>query len=125
MNVYSNSDFTTILMKHSFTNAKDIDIKWNADFAKMVFTIRVDFINTTLLLSIFDGLEHRDERFEKTKIIGAIAITNWFKVRLELPSGTAFNVRAYQPFSMPKTRIEPPELELFEIPKFTSIEMIK
>ncbi len=106
-----------ITMKHNFTDAKDLNIYWDADFGTMTFILRVEFINTSLLLNFFAGLEHRDERFKKTKIIGAMAITNCFDVRLELPSGVAFKVRAYRPFSRSETHKEPPELELFELPK--------
>ncbi len=46
-----------------------------------------------------------------------MVITNCFDVRLELPSGVAFKVRAYRPFSRSETHKEPPELELYELPK--------
>lgn len=106
-----------ITLKHMGTDAKDCLLDWDADFAKMIFTLRADFLSPWLLLSFFWDLHHRDERFEKTKIIGAIAITSRFQTRLVLPSGTTFSVRAYQPFSMPEVRKEPIELEFFELPK--------
>lgn len=97
------------------TDAKDCQLDWDADFAKMIFIMRSDLLSPWLLLSFFWDLHHRDERFEKTKIIGAIAITSMFKTRLVLPSGTTFEVRAYQPFSVGKK--EPVELEFFELPR--------
>lgn len=104
-----------IILKHIGTDAKDCQLDWDADFAKMIFIMRSDILNPWLLLSFFGDLHRRDERFEKTKIIGAIAITSMFKTRLVLPSGTTFEVRAYQPFSVGKK--EPIELEFFELPK--------
>lgn len=106
-----------ITLKHMGTDAQDCQLEWDANFAKMIFTMRADFLSPWLLLSFFWDLHHRDERFEKTKIIGAVAITGMFQTRLVLPSGTIFQVRAYQPFSMSEARKEPVELEFFELPK--------
>ena len=114
-----NTKYSGVRIKHAMTDAKDCEIRWNADFAKMTLTIRADFISPMLLLTFLYGLEHdeEDERFAKTKIVGAIEITSRFTVRLELPSGTAFRLRAYQPFSISETRNEPLELEIFELPR--------
>ena len=109
--------YQQMTLKHTMTEARDCVLQWNADFAKMTLTLRADFISPLLLLYFLWSLNEADERFEKTKIIGAIAITSRFTVRLELPSGTAFRLRAYQPFSISETRKEPLELELFELPK--------
>lgn len=104
-----------ITLKHMGTDAQDCRLDWDADFAKMVFILHADILSPWLLLSFFWDLHHRDERFEKTKIIGAVAITSMFQTRLVLPSGTTFQVHAYQPFSMSEARKEPVELEFFEL----------
>ncbi len=55
------------VMKQIVSDAKDLVINWNADFATMKFTLRVDFINTLLLLEFLGGMENRDERFKKPR----------------------------------------------------------
>lgn len=104
-------------VKHTMTDARDCDFKWNTDFAKMTLVIRANFISPALLLHFLWSLPQDDERFEITGIVGAINITNRFNVRLELPGGTAFKIRAYQPFSLSDTRTEPLQLEFYELPK--------
>lgn len=103
-----------VIVKHSGTDAKDCLLNWNADFAKMILTLSVDFISPWLLVSFLEHLHLSDERFEKTKIIGAITITSRFATRIILPSGTEFRVRAYQPFSVFNAS-KMPAIELFEL----------
>jgi hypothetical protein len=107
----------SILWKHSSTDAKDCDIRCNADFGEMTMTLYVDFISPYLLLSFLERLHDQMESFAKTEIIGAINITKRFDVRLELPGGTAFRLRAYHPFTMVKTQPKQIEFEFFELPK--------
>lgn len=108
---------TDIYMKHHCTDAKDCGISCNADFGKMTMTLCVDFISPYLLLCFLETLHNQMESFAKTEIIGAIKITKRFDVRLELPSGTAFRLRAYHPFTRVETHPEPIELEFFELKK--------
>jgi hypothetical protein len=106
-----------IRLKHTMTDANDCELLWDVDFAKMILTMRANFISPYLLLSFLNGLHHCDDRFGKTKIISAVQITNRFDVRLELPSGAIFKLHAYQPFSISETWQEPKEIEFFELPK--------
>lgn len=78
-----------------------------------------------LSLSDSDGLIAKLEIDERILAIDARKLAKQLRfagvtadsVRLELPSGVAFKVRAYRPFSRSETHKEPPELELFELPK--------
>lgn len=76
-----------------------MDVSWNADFGKMMLDMTVEhgLISTSLIKSFLDGIHQRDERFEKTKIIGALRITREFKVTLGLSPAVKFDVQAYQP----------------------------
>jgi len=104
-------DARKIILKHSMTDAKDCRLEWDADFGKMIFTMRVDFISPYLLLHFFHFMHQHDDRFAKTGIIGALAITERFDVRLVLPSGTEYKLRAYETGLSTKSI----ELELFEV----------
>ena len=71
-----------IYMKHSFTDARDCLIEWEADFAKMTLDLKVAFISPCLLLDFFKNLRRFDERFEKTGIIEPMQIDSRFKISL-------------------------------------------
>ena len=77
--------------------------------------MRVNLISPWLLLHFFRFLHEGDERFAKTEIIGAVSITARFDVRLVLPSGATFKLRAYHPFAMKETIPKPIELEFLEV----------
>ncbi|HEX5364712.1 MAG TPA: hypothetical protein VFW59_10630 [Gallionella sp.] len=83
----------------------------------MTLALQAGFISPALLLEFMWQLPHRDDRFVRTGIVGAVQITKRFKVRLELPSGTMFKLSAYQPATAPGARQEPPQLEFFEVTK--------
>lgn len=101
-----------IIMKHTCTHARDCAIEWIADFAKMTFTIKADFISPYLLLEFLSSIQHRDERFSKTGIVGAVQICEQFDVRLRMSFGTTFKMRAYLPFQF-GAKPALPEIELF------------
>lgn len=105
----------SIVMKQTATGAHNCEFEWNADFAKMKLTIQAGFISPMLLHDFLWQLPHRDDRFVRTGIIGAVQITDRFDTRLELPSGAVFRIRAYHPTPVPNARQEPPQLELFEV----------
>lgn len=102
----------TITMKHMMADARDCTIEWEADFDKMALHIRAGFISPELLLGFLRILAETDDRFAKTKIIGALEICKRFDVCLCLPSGATFNLKSYLP---PLTT--EPEFELFEVEK--------
>lgn len=113
-------DARKIILKHSFTDAKDCPLEWEADFGKMIFTMRVDFISPYLLLIFLHSLHKYDDRFARTNIIGALAITKRFDVRLVLPSGTKYKLRAYETGLDSKSI----ELELFEVSASSSFTQL-
>lgn len=88
-----------MIVKHMAAGGHDMAVNWRADFRKMKLDITVEhgLISTSLLKSFLDGIHQRDDRFEKTKIIGALQITSEFKVTLSLNPTLKFDVRAYQP----------------------------
>lgn len=88
-----------MLVKHMAADGHDMYLSWIADFGKMKLDITVEngLISTNLIKSFFDSLHHRDDRFEKTKIIGTLRINREFKVTLKLNSDMIFNVHSYQP----------------------------
>jgi hypothetical protein len=88
-----------ILMKHMAADGRDMLISWRADFGKMILDITAEnnSISVGLLICFLDALHQKDERFEKTQIIGALKITRQFNVVLRLKSGTAFSVWAFLP----------------------------
>lgn len=104
-----------ILLKHSMSDGHDCTLQCDADFGKMVLTLRVNLISPALLLNFLWQLPHQDERFAKTGIVGPAQITHRFDTRLVLPSGVAFKVYAYQPFSISESRPEPLQLEFLEL----------
>jgi len=107
----------SIVMKHTATDAHNCEIEWNADFGKMQLTLQAGFISPLLLQDFLWQLPHRDDRFVRTGIIGAVQITTRFDVRLELTSGTTFKIHAYQPAAVDGVRQEPPQFEFFEVAK--------
>lgn len=107
----------TIVMKHAAADAHNCEIEWDADFARMSLTLKAGFVSPMLLHDFLWQLPHRDDRFVRTGIIGAVQITTRFDTRIELPSGTAFKIRAYQPAAVAGARQEPPQLEFFEVEK--------
>jgi hypothetical protein len=113
----TNNDMRKVLMKHSFTDAKDICIDWLADFGKMTIDIKIDrqpIISPSLILTFLESLPRYDERFVKTKITDPIQITNEFAVTMSLITGTCFRVRVYRP-GWPENA--PLQLEFFELEK--------
>ncbi len=105
----------SIVMKHTATDAHNCEIEWNADFGKMQLTLQAGFISPMLLQDFLWQLPHKDDRFVRTGIIGAVQITKRFDTRIELPSGTTFKIHAYQPTVVAGARTEPPQLEFFEV----------
>lgn len=87
-----------ILFKHMSADAHNMNVSWQADFGKMKLDITVEhgLISTSLIKSFLDTLHKEDEKFEKTKIVGALKITREFKVTLILSPSMKFNVHAYQ-----------------------------
>ncbi len=108
------SDSQCILLKHSMSDGHDCTLQCDADFGKMVLTLRVNLISPLLLLNFLWQLPHKDERFAKTGIVGTAQITQRFDTRLVLPSGVTFKVYAYQPFSISESRQEPLQLEFLQ-----------
>lgn len=108
---------SSVIMKHTATDAHNCEIEWDADFARMKLTLQAGFISPMLLHDFLWQLPHKDDRFVRTGIIGAVQITGRFDTRLELPSGTVFRIRAYQPATVAGARQEPPQLEFFEVAK--------
>jgi len=104
----------SIVMKHTATDARNCEIEWNADFGKMKLTLQAGFISPRLLHDFLWQLPHKDDRFVRTSIIGAVQITSRFDTRLELPSGTTFKIHAYQPAPAGDAPQEP-QLEFFEV----------
>ncbi|HZW24896.1 MAG TPA: hypothetical protein VFF26_05375 [Gallionella sp.] len=104
----------SIVMKHTATDAHNCEIEWNADFGKMKLTLQAGFVSPRLLHDFLWQLPHKDDRFVRTGIIGAVQITKRFDTRLELPSGTMFKVHAYQPAPVGGVPQEP-QLEFFEV----------
>ncbi len=102
----------SIVIKHAASDTRDCEISWEVDFAKMKLTLQAGFISPTLLLDFLWQLPHKDDRFVRTSIVGAVHITKRFDVRLILTSGTTFKILAHQPAS--DVRHEP-LLELFEV----------
>lgn len=88
-----------MIVKHMAADGRDMYVTWNADFLKMKLDLTVEngLISTSLLKSFLDTLHKEDEKFEKTKIVGALKITREFKVTLVLSPTVKFNVHAYQP----------------------------
>jgi hypothetical protein len=107
----------SVVMKHTATDAHNCEIEWNADFATMKLTLQAGFISPMLLQDFLWQLPHKDDRFVRTGIIGAVQITQRFDVRLELTSGTTFKILAYQPASVAGARQEGPQFEFFEVAK--------
>lgn len=104
----------SIVMKHTATDAHNCEIEWNADFAKMKLTLQAGFISPRLLHDFLWQLPHKDDRFVRTGIVGAVQITKRFNTRIELPSGTMFKIHAYQPVAVGGAPQEP-QLEFFEV----------
>ncbi len=105
----------SIVMKQTAADAHNCEIEWSADFARMKLTLRAGFISPMLLHDFLWQLPHRDDRFVRTGIVGAVQITARFDTRIELPSGVTFRIRAYQPAAVAGARQEPPQLEFFEV----------
>lgn len=88
-----------MIVKHMAADGRNIHLNWTADFCKMKLDIVVQhgLISTSLLKIFLDGLHWHDDRFEKTKIIGALRITREFQVTMRLSPTVEFNIFAYQP----------------------------
>jgi hypothetical protein len=88
-----------MIVKHMAGEGRNMSLNWTADFGKMKLDIVVQhgLISTSLLKSFLDGLHWHDDRFEKTKIIGALRITREFQVTIRLSPTVEFKVFAYQP----------------------------
>lgn len=88
-----------MIVKHMAADGRDMYVSWYADFGKMKLDITVEsgLISTSLLKCFLDGLHQQDERFEKTKIVGALRITREFQVTLILSPSVKFDVQAYRP----------------------------
>lgn len=106
-----------VVIKCSSPDAHDCEIEWEIDFARMTLTLRAGFVSAGLLLDFLWQLPHRDDRLVRTGIVGAVQITKRFNTRLELPSGTTFKLVAFQPIPDSGSRLEPLQLELFEVTK--------
>ena len=106
----------SIVMKHTATDAHNCEIKWEADFGKMKLTLQAGFISPLLLQDFLWQLPHKDDRFVRTGIVGAVQITKRFDTRLELPGGTVLKVLAYEPAAVGGAPQEP-QLEFFEVAK--------
>jgi hypothetical protein len=95
----NSTEFKQILLKHMAADGRDMLISWRADFGRMTLDITAEnnSISVCLLICFLDSLHQTDDRFEKTKIIGALKITRQFNVVLRLKSGAAFSVWAFRP----------------------------
>lgn len=86
-------DFRTIILKHSFTEARDCRLSWRVDFGKMQIALLADFISPALILDFISSLRD-DERFQKTGLTHPLKIGSAFRITLTV-SDSAYLVQVY------------------------------
>lgn len=104
-----------ILMKHQFTDARDVCIEWCADFGKMTLDLKIEhqpIVSPFLMLDFLASLPNHDDRFGKTGITDPLQITSEFVVTMSLVTGNGFRVYAYRP-GWPEN--SPLQLEFIEV----------
>ncbi len=89
-----------IILKHSFTDARDCCLEYEIDFGTMTFVMKTDFVSPALLIDLLKVSHRYDERLEKTGINTIWKLFERFQVSIDI-DGVLYQMSIYKP-GMPR-----------------------